>query len=183
MKIAKVLSTIAAMGIVLATTATSSSAAPTYNRNNTGNLIWYRSSQNFTLRSHRLDGGTFGAVTTNHIIKYDGNGKATCIPNNDAMSYQNGKRKYMGNRVYWYSEYRKNDGKGKISACYERTKMIQNDESISYKLSEGMRWTVFDNDITYFRFDVWPSDGGKVSTEPANKRAYSRRASTDVFET
>ena len=61
--------------------------------------------------------------------------------------------------------------------------MIQNDKSISYTLSEGMRWTVWDNDITYFRFDVWPSDGGKVSTEQANKRAYSRRASTDVFET
>lgn len=171
MKIAKVLSAIAAMGIVFATTAISSSASATYSRNNWNNRIDYDDYTDLSLLNYTCSGGPLGKVKTCHVITYDGDGTAECIPCN-----------YSGrkNKVYWYSECRKNNGKGKISDSYEKTVTVSRGKSVEYDLSEGMGWLVRDRSITYFRFDVWPTDG-HASTEAANKSAYSRRSSTDVY--
>lgn len=171
MRITKVLSLLAATAIVFATTAAlSSSAKPVYTRNNTGNNTEYDSKADLSLLNYTINGDMWGKVKSSHMIDYDGWGNAKCIPNNYVKEK---------NTVYWYSEYKK---KGKIQDYYENTTRVKNGKTVKYELAEGMKhWYTFDDDVTYFRYDIWPSDG-YASTDKEAEAEYRRRASTDVYD-
>ena len=174
MRITKVLSAPAATAIVFATTAAlSTSAKPVSSRHNVGNKTEYNSKADYSLKKKIFDDGPFNKdVYTRHDVVYDGDGNAWCMPYNGL-----GKT----NRVYRYSEVRKNNGKGKISHYYEKTKSVKNYDKIDYDLSDGM-WFASDDDVTYFRFDIWPSTGGDSTVSSQEFKYYYRRASTDVYD-
>ena len=174
MRITKILSALAATAIIVATTsALSTSAKPVSTRNNVGNKTKYNKVADYSLKKKFFDDGPFNKeFYTRHDVVYDGDGNAWCMPYNGL-----GKT----NRVYWYSEVRKNNGKGKISHYYEKTKSVDNYDKIDYDLSDGM-FFAWDDDVTYFRYDIWPSTGGKSTVSSEEFKFYNRRASTDVYD-
>lgn len=141
-------------------------AARKCTKNNTGNSCSYKGSIDISLGWYKAPDKGLGAIYSDHYVSYS-KPTVTFSPYNNKTSQ---------NTVVWYAEWKES---GKIKDKVTYTYQIKNNQWISRDLSDNMKWTTWDSDVTYFRTDISPRNG--LSSENKTFSAdYKRRASTNI---
>lgn len=141
-------------------------AARKCTKNNTGNSCKYKSSIDISLGWYKAPDKGLGVVYSDHYVSYS-KPSATFSPYNNVASK---------NTVVWYAEYKEG---GKVKDKVTEVYTMKNNQWETRDLSEGMKLTTWDSDVTYFRTDIYPNDGYS-STKKVYSKEYKRRASTDI---
>lgn len=167
-------------------------AARKYTRNNTGNSCPYKSSIDISLGTYTVKGGApevnLGDVQSDHYIYYS-------KPTAKILPWNN---KTYWNQVWWYAEWKKDSGRGKIIDSIEEWSNVGRNDTYERDLSDGMKLRTWDSDITYFSFKVAPEPAKNIKNGKKGKekyvfkntvdkakfydyrKYYVRRASTDI---
>lgn len=132
-------------------------------RNNVGNSKKYNSSFNLDLDFYKKD-----CISSHHKIAYN-KPSVTITPYNNTFSW---------NWCVYYAQY--DDDEDGITVDKKSVNYtIRNYKSLTRDLSDGMKLSTWDKNITYFRYDVSPKSNG-LNTDKGACRGYNRRASTDI---
>lgn len=158
--------------IMMTGTFMTADAARKCTKNNTGNSCKYQGSIDISLGiyTHKAN---YGAVCSDHVVKYS---KPTVT-----FSPCNGKTDR--NKVRWYAEWKES---GQIKDSITDTYTLKNNEEKKRDLSDGMKWSTWDSDITYFRTDIYPwmskvlNSVDKAKNNAYFSDVYKRRASTNI---
>lgn len=152
--------------LMMAGTLMVADAATSYAQNNTGNACPYDGYIDISLGWRKTSVDGYDTIYTDHTVVYS---KPTVTVN----PYNN---KYAKNKITWYAKYVKN---GKLKDSNNKIIKVENNKRWERDLSDDMKWTTWDSDVTYFRVDVVPDNGSTTENKIFNKN-FNRRASTDI---
>lgn len=152
--------------LMMAGTLMVADAATSYERNNTGNSCPYKGSIDISLGWRKTSVDGYGYMYTDHSVNYS---KPTVTVN----PYNS--RKYK-NKITWYAKYEDN---GKLKDSNKCIVTVDNNKRWERDLSDGMKWTTWDSDVTYFRVDIVPHNGSTTENK-IHEKYFIRRASTDI---
>lgn len=152
--------------IMMTGTFMTADAARKCTKNNTGNSCKYQGSIDISLGWYQSSDKGMGTVYSDHYVAYS-KPSVTINPYNNQTSE---------NTIEWYAEWKEN---GKIKDSITDTYTLNNNEENKRDLSDGMKLSTWDSDVTYFRTDISPRNGDSSLNKTYNSY-YKRRASTDI---
>lgn len=162
----KIAACIGMASVMLALTAFTADAAYKRTWDNKGNSCPYKGSIDISLGWYGIKGESLGTVYSDHRVSYS-KPEVTMQPYNNQTDL---------NAVIYYAEWKEGSV---IKDKIEKTYIIKNNDVVYRDLSDGMKLTTWDSDITYFRTDIYPYIK-KSTLNRVFKEEYKRRASTDI---
>lgn len=161
----KIAACIGMASVMLALTAFTADAAYKRTKNNTGNSCPYKGSIDISLGWYCID-KSLGKIYSDHRVSYS-KPEVTMQPYNNHTD---------SNTVVYYAEWKED---GEIIDDITKVYIVDNNDVVYRDLSDGMKLTTWDSDITYFRTDIYPRNGIS-SQNKVFETEYKRRASTDI---